>query len=168
MDGTFDGRAKIGSRFEARRLIRRAIEQLQVQANRRQGRAQFVGGVGNEGALRFKCGVQADQQAIELEDQGRHFPRQAGHGDRCQAVYAATLNLDRNALQRQQSAAHHADDGGSQHRQQQQQRYHHAQRRAAGQLLANPLRLRDLNHPIDRLQPVGAPRLAAHVDIRVA
>ena len=154
-----DRRAEIGARLEPRRLVRRSIEQLQLQTNRRQRRAQLVGGIGNEGALRLKCRMQAHQQAIELFDQRRDFLRQPVRGDGRQAVHIALLHFDRNALQRQQAAAHDADDRRTQHRQQQQQRYHHAQRRAARQLLAHPHRLRDLNHAVERLQPVGAPRL---------
>ncbi len=100
MDGAFHGGAEAAARLEAGGLIRGAIQQLQLQPQRRQRRAQLVRGVGYEGALRGEGLLQAPQQAIQLADQGLDFPRQVVRPERPQAVRIAALHFGGHILQR--------------------------------------------------------------------
>ena len=82
MNGAFDGRAEVVSRRPTRRLVGRTIEQLQLQAQRRERRSKFVGGIRNERALNRKCLIQAGQEPIEFGHQGFDLLRQVVGGQR--------------------------------------------------------------------------------------
>ena len=152
VNGALDRRPEIRARLVPRRLVGRAVEQLQLAGAGGQGRTQLVGRIGDESALRLERRVQAGQQPVQLIHQRRNLLRQPGRGDRRQAVDVAPLDLAGNAPQRPQAVADHADD-----------RRHRgaataaaaesrpaAQRRAQG--LAHPHRLGDLNHTLQSLQ----------------
>ena len=168
MDGARGRRLEVRERLAPRFFVGCAIQELQLEAERGQWGTQLVSGIGDESALRLERLIQAHQQPVQLIHQGRNLLRQPGGGDRRQAVHVAPLHLARHAPQRPKPRAHDADDGGAQQRQQQEQRNHHPECGSARQALAHLDGLGDLDHPLNRLQPVGAPRLAADGHIGVA
>ena len=160
MDGAFDRRAQAHARFDALGLVRRAIEQLQLQPQCRQRRAQFVRRIGDEGALRSEGLLQPLQQPIQFTDQRLRFPAadwrcRAASAMRASRRCTSAVTKRNGASPRRTIHATARDHDG----QQQHERNDHPFRGGARQGFAHPHRLRDLNHAIRRLQPVGPPGL---------
>ena len=76
-----------------------ALEQLQLQLQRGQRRAQLVRRVGDEGALRVQRQAQALQQRVQRRHQRRHLVGQANGGQRFERLLVALAHARGDALQ---------------------------------------------------------------------
>ena len=151
--------------FAAFVVVAGAFGELDLQLQRGQRRAQFVSGVGDECALRQHRALEPRQQIVQRVREGQDLARQAGLGDRLQALHVARLQLGRHAAHRRQARADHDPHQRTEQRQHQQQRRGGAQRHPRGEVPATGQRLRDLHDGVAQLRAVHPPQAAgrAHV-----
>ena len=172
--GTVDAAGQALGGGGTRRIVARALQALQLQTQRGQGRAQFVRGIGHKMLLRIEGALHALEQQVEFPDQGLHFVGQLGIVHGRQVVGLALGELAAHALHRGQRAAHAPPHGQHQERRHEGQRRQRAQRQAAGHALPHGHVLRhldDLRARLHREHPVGAAAClyvgeAQHGDLR--
>ncbi len=165
MNGPLDCGAEARAGLAGCRFVRGAIEQLQLQAQCRERRSQFVRRIGNERLLGGECLLQACQESIEFADQRRDLNGEILFAERRQTAGVATLNFGGHVLQRLQAAAHAPGDRDQHHGKQERQRDGYPRRGGPRQLFAHPYGLGNLNDSVGRLQTEGSPSLAAQLKI---
>jgi hypothetical protein len=158
----------LGQRLCARFVAARALHQLQLQLQRGQRRTQFMRRVGHKGALRTQRDLELSHQRIQRQDHRTQFRRHRFGIERLQRGRRLAADRLRKPVQRPQRAPHHGQDQHAKDDRKHQQRRARAQRHAGGQRIARGHRLRHLDvTPLVR-EPIQAPWLAIHHDIRIA
>ncbi len=101
--------------------------------------------------------MQPQQQSIERVDQGRNLGREPLRRQRRQAVYVTLLNFGGDTAQGPQPVADHATIAAPRSGKSKRSGITTRNAAPARKGRANSQRLRDLDHPVQRLQTVGAP-----------
>ncbi len=148
---------EFGDRLDAR--IRRfgAFDELQLQLQGGERRAQLVRGVGHEGALHGLGRLHAHQQVVQRGDQRLDFLRRGQplhRGERLGRAHRERLCKTR---ERPQAAMHEPPDEQRKRGQQDQEGLQGAPRGGGGQSVAHAQRLGDRDRQPARLQGEAAP-----------
>ncbi len=161
-----DAGRKSRHRHCTRVVARRSLQALDLQFQRGQRGAQFVGRIGDEMFLRLEGMPHPAEQQVEFLHQRTHLVGQSRIAHRRQIVCLPFRELAPHPRHRCQRAAHHPPDRQHQQRHHQHDRAHRAQRQLAGHLPPRGEILRDLNHLRSRLHREHAVGGSVRVDVR--
>jgi hypothetical protein len=127
-------------------VVARAAQGLYLQLQRRQRRAQLMGGIGHEALLRFEGLAHAVKEPVELVYQRADLVGQTVLADRLQVGTLTLGELAPHPRHRCQRAGDHPPHDEHQQRRHQRGGQHGAQRQRARHLAAHGQVLRHLHH----------------------
>ncbi len=158
--------AQRAQRLVALGVIGRALDELRLQPERGERRAQLVRHVGDEAPLRAERALQAREQVVHRMHRRLDLARQAVERERLERVGAAAPDVGGERAKRREPAADAEPHRERDQRHEQEEGRDVAQRDIGAQPEARALGLRDLHHARSPLRGVDAPAAAARVDAR--
>ena len=168
VDGAVDALSQVGMGLLALGLVARALGELQLQAQRRQRRAQLVRGVGDDLALLGERAAEAPHQVVERMHQRLHLLGNRRLLDGRERLGRALRHRPRGRLQDADLAADEAPDRETHQRQGEEERDQRAEGGARRERLARKAMLRDLDPQAAMPDRVDAPLAELRVHVREA
>ncbi len=132
-------------RLLALRALGHALEELELQRDRRKRRAQLVRRVADERALAVEGAPEPGEEIIERGDERPHLVGHGRLGKRLERARSARRDRARESGERRKAPPHHEPDQSREQGQCDEQRHEHAQRRFRGTVAPQAHRLRDLH-----------------------